>query len=129
MLLPVLLKIERMADDPVIEIDLLKSREVKIATGISLGTGLNQTAIVFLPAFAVTILALTTSQASLMVIPLVLTLGISAPLIGRLLDKFGSRNIMFVGTLILSHWSFHVGHTWKFVLSLHLSRAWLLDWV
>lgn len=101
LLLPVLLKIERHADDPVIEIDLFKSREVKIATGISLGTGLNQTAIVFLPAFAVTILSLTTSQASLMVIPLVLTLGISAPLIGRLLDKFGSRNIMFVGTLIL----------------------------
>jgi EmrB/QacA subfamily drug resistance transporter len=100
-LLPVLVKIERLADDPVIEIDLFKSREVKIATGISLGTGLNQTAIVFLPAFAVTILSLTTSQASLMVIPLVLTLGISAPLIGRLLDKFGSRNIMFVGTLIL----------------------------
>ena len=101
LLLPVLVKIERLADDPVIEIDLFKSREVKIATGISLGTGLNQTAIVFLPAFAVTILSLTTSQASLMVIPLVLTLGISAPLIGRLLDKFGSRNIMFVGTLIL----------------------------
>ena len=101
LLLPVLLKIERKADDPVIEVNLLKSREVKIATGISIGTGLNQTAIVFLPAFAVTILALTTSQASLMVIPLVLALGISAPLIGRLLDKFGSKRIMFVGTLIL----------------------------
>jgi EmrB/QacA subfamily drug resistance transporter len=101
LLLPVLLKIERKADDPVIEVNLLKSREVKIATGISIGTGLNQTAIVFLPAFAVTILALSTSQASLMVIPLVLALGISAPLIGRLLDKFGSKRIMFVGTLVL----------------------------
>ena len=100
-LLPVLLRVEKRAEDPVIEINLLKSREVKIATGISIGTGLNQTAIVFLPAFAVTALALTTSQASLMVIPLVLTLGISAPLIGRLLDKYGSKMIMFVGTLIL----------------------------
>ncbi|MGB8233120.1 MAG: MFS transporter, partial [Methanobacterium sp.] len=56
---------------------------------------------VFLPAFAVTILALTTSQASLMVIPLVLTLGISAPLVGRLLDKFGSKKVILAGTLIL----------------------------
>ena len=101
LLLPVLVRIERRVDDPVIEVDLLKSREVKIAAGISVGTGLNQTAIVFLPAFAVTILALTTSQASLMVIPLVLTLGISAPLIGRLLDKFGSKKVILAGTLIL----------------------------
>jgi MFS family permease len=101
LLLPVLVRIERRAEDPVIEVNLLKSREVKIASSISIGTGLNQTAIVFLPAFAVTILALTTSQASLMVIPLVITLGVSAPLIGRLLDKFGSKKIIFFGTLIL----------------------------
>ena len=74
---------------------------MKIATSISVGTGLNQTAIVFLPAFAVTILALTTSQASLMVIPLVLALGISAPIIGRLLDRFGTKRIMFAGTIVL----------------------------
>jgi len=101
LLLPLLVRIENRADDPVIEINLLKSREVKIATGISIGTGLNQTAIVFLPAFAVTILALTTSQASLMVIPLVLALGISAPVIGRLLDSYGTKTIMFAGTLVL----------------------------
>lgn len=100
-LLPLLIKIEKMAEDPILEVVLLKSREVKIATSIAFGTGLNQTAIVFLPAFAVTILALSTSQASLMVIPLVVTLGLSAPLIGRLLDKFGTRKVMFGGTLIL----------------------------
>jgi len=101
LLLPVLVRIERRAEDPVIEVNLLKSREVKIAASISVGTGLNQTAIVFLPAFAVTILALTTSQASLMVIPLVLALGISAPLIGRLLDRYGTKRIMFAGTIVL----------------------------
>jgi len=101
LLLPMLVRIENRADDPVIEVNLLKSREVKIATGISIGTGLNQTAIVFLPAFAVTLLTLTTSQASLMVIPLVLALGISAPVIGRLLDRYGTKRIMFAGTIVL----------------------------
>ena len=101
LLLPLLLKIERNAEDPVLEVALIKSREVKIATSIAFGTGLNQTAIVFLPAFAVTILALSTSQASLMVIPLVVTLGLSAPIIGRLLDKYGTKKVMFVGTSIL----------------------------
>jgi len=101
LLLPLLLKIERNAEDPVLEVALIKSREVKIATSIAFGTGLNQTAIVFLPAFAVTILALSTSQASLMVIPLVVTLGLSAPIIGRLLDKYGTKKVMFLGTSIL----------------------------
>jgi MFS family permease len=55
-----------------------------------------------MPALAVAALSLTTSQASLMVIPLVLALGISAPVIGRLLDKYGSRIIMVVGTILLA---------------------------
>ena len=116
-LLFILIKVERKADDPVIEVNLLKSREVKIATSISFGTGLNQTAIIFLPAFAVVILSLTISQASLMVIPLVVTLGISAPLIGRLLDKYGTKKIMLVGTIIL--------FTGLFMLSIFASSFYL----
>ena len=100
-LLPVLIKIERNAVDPVVEIDLYQSREVKIATSIAIGTGLCQTAIIFMPALAVIALSLSTSSASLMVIPLVLALGISAPVIGRLLDRFGTKVVMIAGTIIL----------------------------
>ncbi|NYB52456.1 MAG: MFS transporter [Methanobacteriaceae archaeon] len=101
LLLPILIKIEGKSPDPVVEIDLYKSREVKIATSIAIGTGLCQTAIVFMPALAVIALSLSTSSASLMVIPLVLALGISAPVVGRLLDKFGTKIVMFAGTLVL----------------------------
>jgi EmrB/QacA subfamily drug resistance transporter len=100
-LLPVLIKIERKALDPVVQIDLYKSREVKIATSIAIGTGFCQTGIVFLPALAVIALSLSTSNASLMVIPLVLALGVSAPIIGRLLDKIGTKIVMIAGTLVL----------------------------
>jgi MFS family permease len=100
-LVPFLYKIEKNALEPVVQIDLYKSLEVKIATSIAIGTGLCQTAIVFMPALAVVALSLTTSYASLMVIPLVLALGISAPVIGRLLDKFGTKKVMFVGTITL----------------------------
>jgi MFS family permease len=128
LLLPVLVKIESRAEDSVIEVNLLKSREVKIASSISIGTRLNQTAIVFLPAFTVTILALTTSQAGLMVIPLVITIGVSAPLIGRLLDKFGSKKIIFYGTLILVLGLFMLNALRKsFYYLLYL--VWSLDWV
>ncbi|WP_321421822.1 MFS transporter [uncultured Methanobacterium sp.] len=120
-LLPLLLKVERYALDPVIQIDLYKSFEVKIATSIAIGTGLCQTAIVFMPALAVVALSLTTSHASLMVIPLVLALGVSAPVIGRLLDKFGTKMVMFVGTLILAvglfMLSFFASSFYLFILS------------
>ena len=120
-LLPLLLKVERQALDPVIQIDLYKSLEVKIATSIAIGTGLCQTAIVFMPALAVVALSLTTSNASLMVIPLVLALGVSAPVIGRLLDKFGTKMVMFVGTSILAvglfMLSFFASNFYLFILS------------
>jgi len=101
-LLPVLVKVERKAVDPVIQIDLYRSFEVKLATSIAIGTGFCQTAIVFMPSLAVVALSLTTSIASLMVIPLVLALGVSAPIIGRLLDKFGTKIVMLVGIFILA---------------------------
>ena len=101
-LLPVLVKLERKALDPVIQIDLYQSREVKIATSIAVGTGLCQTAIVFMPSLAVVALSLSTSQASLMVIPLVLAIGVSAPVIGKLLDKLGTKIVMITGTGILT---------------------------
>jgi len=101
LLLPFMVRIERKSQDPVIQIDLYQSLEVKIATSIAIGTGLCQIAIVFMPALAVISLSLSTSEASLMVIPLVLALGASAPIIGRLLDKFGTKIVMFAGTFIL----------------------------
>ncbi|MGC9516702.1 MAG: MFS transporter [Methanomicrobiales archaeon] len=100
-LVPVLYKIEQRAEDPIIQIDLLKSKEVKLATGISIGSGLSQAGIVFVPSFAMTAFLLTDSIASLMVTPLVITMAIAAPVVGKLLDKYGSRKIMISGSIIL----------------------------
>lgn len=120
-MLPVVIKIEQKAANPVVQIDLYQSREVKIATIIAIGTGLCQTGIIFLPAFAVIALSLSTSQASLMVIPLVLALGVSAPIIGRLLDKFGTKIVMFNGTIILVAglfmFSFFASNFYLFIVS------------
>ncbi|MDI6644827.1 MAG: MFS transporter [Methanobacteriaceae archaeon] len=100
-LLPLLYKLEEKAEDPIIQIDLLKIREVRLATGISIGSGLSQAGIVFVPSFAMTAFLLSDSIASLMVTPLVITMAISAPLIGKLLDKYGSKKIMTTGSAIL----------------------------
>lgn len=100
-LLPLLLRIERKAADPVVQVSLLSNREVKLATSVAVGTGLCQSAIVFLPAFAVVALSFTTSQASLMVLPLVVALGVAAPIVGRFLDSYGYKAVMVAGSMVI----------------------------
>lgn len=101
-LLPILWKIEKKAQDPLIQVDLFKSREVKLVNSIMVGTGLVQAATVFIPAFIIVALAFSSTEASLMLIPVVLTMAVGAPVVGKLLDKFGSRNIMLIGSLIMA---------------------------
>lgn len=100
-LLPILWEIETKVQDPLIQVDLFKSKEVKLINSIMVGTGLVQASTVFIPAFVIAALSFTPPNASLMLLPIVLTMAIGAPIIGKLLDKFGSRNIMFTGTFIM----------------------------
>jgi MFS family permease len=98
-LLPVLWKVEKKSTDPLIQVNLFKSREVTLVSSIMVGTGLIQAATVFVPAFVIASLSFSTSYASLMLLPIVLTMAIGAPIIGKLLDKLGSRNIMLTGAI------------------------------
>lgn len=120
-LTPILWMVEKRVEDPVIQINLFKSREVKLATGISLGSGLSQVAIIFLPSFAVISLSTSVSNASLMVLPLVISMAICAPLVGKLLDKFGTKKVMFAGSFILIAGlfilSFYASSFYIFILS------------
>ncbi len=96
-----LLKVELKTDNPLIQVDLFRSKEVKLVSSIMVGTGLIQAATVFIPSFAIVALSMDSADASWMLIPVVLTMAIGAPIIGKLLDKFGSRNIMFTGAFIM----------------------------
>ncbi|WP_321421827.1 MFS transporter [uncultured Methanobacterium sp.] len=101
-LLPVLWKIEKNATNPLIQVDLFRSREVRLVNSIMVGTGLVQASTVFIPAFVITALTFSSQAASFMLVPLVLTMALGAPVIGRLLDKYGSRNIMLVGSIAMA---------------------------
>ncbi|MDP3484126.1 MAG: MFS transporter [Methanobacteriaceae archaeon] len=101
LLIPVLWKVEKKSDDPIIQVDLLSNKEVRLATGISIGTGLSQSAIIFIPSFAVAAFSLSITDASFMLIPLVLTMTIFAPIVGLLLDRLGSKIIILVGSFLL----------------------------
>ena len=81
---------------------LFRSRQVVIASGLAAGAGVVEAAVVFVPALLVAAYGVTASTASFMLIPIVVAMGVGAPLFGRLLDRAGSRVVVVIATALLT---------------------------
>lgn len=103
-LLLVFPSIEKKAEDPILNLRLFKSRQTVLASLLSAGAGLGESGMVFIPALAVAALPAIINEhnASYLLMPVVLAMAIGSPLVGRLLDKFGSKVMVFAGTFLLS---------------------------
>ena len=98
---PLFWVVEKRAADPVLHPDLLRSRELKLVGLIATGTGLAEAGMVFLPALAVAGLGVRESTASFMLLPLVSTMIVGAPLAGWLLAYRGAKQIIQSGLLLV----------------------------
>jgi EmrB/QacA subfamily drug resistance transporter len=98
---PLFIRVEKRAADPVLHPDLFRSAQLKLAGAIALAAGLVEASMVFLPKLAVTALGVDASASSFMMLPLVLTLTVGAPLAGLALDRLGAR-IVVQGGLVLT---------------------------
>lgn len=116
-LLPLFILVEQRAADPIIHLRLFRSRQLVLATLLSVGAGLSEAGVVFIPALAIESFGISKSNASFLLMPLVLALAIGAPVAGRFLDKAGSKLVVISGTTILT--------AGMFTLSLFASN-WLL---
>jgi len=110
LLLGVNFYIEKTADNPIIKLTYLKNRQFILAGTIAVATGLLQSSFVFIPNFAVGVFNIESSEASFMLIPLVLATALGSPVFGRLIDLYGSRLIIILG-LILAGAGFYLLHT------------------
>ncbi len=93
---------EGCAADPLIRRTLISTRQLGLANGLSIGAGLGEGVIVFLPSLAVVAYGVSVSTASYMTLPVVLAMAVGSPLAGRMLDKVGPRLVIIVGTLLLT---------------------------
>ncbi len=102
-LLFVFRRLERKAADPILNLNLFNSRQTVLASMLSAGAGLGEAGMVFIPALAVAAMPaiINTRNASYLMMPIVLAMAVGSPLVGRLLDKFGSKVMVFSGTLLL----------------------------
>ena len=101
--------IERSAANPVIKLSYLRNRQFVLAGTIAVVTGMLQSSFVFIPNYAVGVFEINTSEASFMLVPLVLATAIGSPVFGRLIDIYGSRLIIILG-LILAAAGFFLLH-------------------
>ena len=99
-LAPVLVLYDRRQNNSILNIQLFNSTQLRLTALISFGLGLYQASIVFLPKLAVELFQVSPSQASFMLLPLVIATAIVPPVSGWLLDKIGSRIIVFTGLIV-----------------------------
>ncbi|MBN1198171.1 MAG: MFS transporter [Bacteroidales bacterium] len=99
-LTPMMVMVEYYNKAPVFNVRLFNSTQIRIVGFIALGLGIFQSAIVFLPAMAVSSFHVDPSRASFMLLPVVLLTAIGSPINGRLIDKLGSKWIILFGLLV-----------------------------
>jgi predicted MFS family arabinose efflux permease len=92
--------VEKRASDPVLHPDLFRSRQLRVVGAIALAAGIVEAGMVFLPEIAVLGFGVSSSAASLMMLPLVLTLAVGAPIAGQLLDRSGARPVIQSGLML-----------------------------
>ncbi len=92
--------VEQLADDPIIHPRLFGSRQLVLANTLAFGAGVVEGSMVFIPALLVAAFGVTESRASFMLLPVVATLSVGAPLFGHLLDKVGSKVVILIGTAL-----------------------------
>jgi len=110
-------QIEKKAENPIIKLTYFDNRQILIAGTIAIATGILQSSFVFIPNFAVGSFQVEASEASFMLVPLVLATAVGSPVFGRLIDTYGSKIIILLG-LVLSATGFYL-------LQLSMESRWL----
>jgi EmrB/QacA subfamily drug resistance transporter len=96
-LLPLLILIERRSADPVLNLSYFTSRPTLITLILGFAVGIMMMGMVFVPQFAENALSIASGSGGYFVAMLGLFAGISAPLSGRLIDRFGPKKVLFSG--------------------------------
>lgn len=97
----ILVKIEKHAKESVIPIHMLHNKEISTACILILFWGIVNSISIFIPSLAIISLGYNNQMASLMLIPLVGTNAIAAPIVGKYLYNIGYKKIMGTGTISL----------------------------
>lgn len=99
-LLPLFILIEKKAKDPVMNLKYFTNRNIVITLLAAFVTGIIMMGMIFVPDFSENALKMKDGSGGYFVIILGVFSGLSAPLSGKLVDRFGAKKILGLGFLI-----------------------------
>lgn len=99
-LLPIFIFTEKRADDPVMNLNYFKNTRIIITLILSFIVGVIMMGMIFIPQFSENALKIATGKGGYFVIILGLFAGISSPISGKLIDKYGAKIVLLTGFII-----------------------------
>jgi EmrB/QacA subfamily drug resistance transporter len=97
-----LVSVEKRSSFPILPPALFQRKQLALTYILSAGAGLGESSLVFMPLLAVAAFNMKSSTASFMLMPVVIAMGFGSPLVGRMLDRVGSRSVILVGTTVMA---------------------------
>ena len=94
-------QVEKRAQDPIVRPSLFNSAQVRKSCIISVGVSAIQAGTIFIPALLVISLDVSPANSALLLLPGVIAATIMAPVIGRLINKTGTRLILVVCQILM----------------------------
>ena len=101
-LIPLFIRIEKTAAEPVLRLGLIRRRQVALVCLFATVAGTVEAAFVFMTDFNQHALGVDDRTASFMLLPLVVAVSIAAPIAGRMLDAVGSKRIIAGGLVFMA---------------------------
>lgn len=95
--LPILIIVEKKAEDPVLNIHYFTNKQIAVTLGISFVVGCGLMGPVFLPQFGENVLKIASGNGGYIITLLAVFAGVGAPLGGKFIDKFGVKKVLISG--------------------------------
>lgn len=96
-LLPILIFAEKRAEDPILNLKYFTNREISLALIIAFIVGAGMMGVVFIPQFGENVLKIKSGSGGYIVTVMAIFSGISAPISGKLVDKFSAKVVLISG--------------------------------
>lgn len=114
-------RVEKRTQDPIVNPALFESSQITKSCLISVCVSTVQAGSIFLPALVVLALSVSPADASLLLLPGVFFATIAAPVMGKMINKVGTRLILVVSQLLqmaaISIYAFTDMNIWTFLLA------------
>lgn len=100
--LPIFYKVEGKVEDGIIKIELLRNPVLRLTFLLGLSAGLAEAAVIFVPSMLTKTFGVSESNASFMLIPMVVAMLIGALISGKATDKIGPRLTLMIAGFLTS---------------------------